>query len=54
MFTTALPVAARSGGNSLVPAERIVGRASPTPMPPRIQPGKISVTYCGVRPTLTR
>src|SRR4051794_1497109 len=52
IVTTPEPVDARAGGRSAVAAETIVGSAKPTPMPPTIQPGRISVTYDGCAPTL--
>ena len=50
MDTTALPVAARSAGRSAVAADRMVGRASPTPVPPSRWEGNSSVAYEGCRP----
>jgi hypothetical protein len=44
MLTTALPVAERCCGRSAVAADRIVGRARPTPAPPTSMAGRITLT----------
>src|SRR5690242_8153492 len=53
MLTTALPVAKRCGGRPDAAADRMVGRARPTPAPPTSQPGSSAPAYRGVSPTLS-
>jgi hypothetical protein len=49
MLTTALPVAERSAGRSAVAADRMVGSASPTPLPPTSIAGRTTAAYDGSR-----